>query len=206
MISVKSMRGIEKKASDMGIDDSMLMENAGANAAKIVNDMIGLRGKGVLVFCGTGNNAGDGLVFARHAMILGANVRIYMLKGEEFLKPLAKRNFSILKNLGLAKHDVGFYKEIAPSMRADILVDAMLGIGIRGEVSKEYAKAIKLFNGLPGFKVSLDCPSGIDADTGKILGKAVRPDITITFHDMKCGMSKSNCGQVMVAGIGIPKS
>lgn len=205
MISVKSMRGIEKRAREMGIDDSILMENAGANAAKIVNDMLGLRRKEVLVFCGTGNNAGDGLVFARHALILGASVRIYMMKGKEFLKPLAKRNYSILKNLGLAKHDVVFYREIAPAVRADILVDAMLGIGIRGVVSEEYGKAIKLFNGMPGLKVSLDCPSGIDADTGKSLGDAVRPDITITFHDRKCGMSKDNCGQVVVAGIGIPK-
>ena len=199
------MRGIEKKAREMGIDDSILMENAGANAAKIVNDMLGLRRKEVLVFCGTGNNAGDGLVFARHALILGANVRIYIIKGKEFLKPLAKRNYSILKNLGLAKHDVAFCKKIAPAVRADILVDAMLGIGIRGEVSEEYGKAIKLFNGMPGLKVSLDCPSGIDADTGKGLGVAVRPDITITFHDRKGGMSKGNCGQVVVAGIGIPK-
>ena len=90
-------------------------------------------------------------------------------------------------------------------MRADILVDAILGTGIKGEVREEYVKAIKLFNSMPGLKVSLDCPSGIDADTGKSLGAAVKPDITITFHDRKRGLSKSNCGQIVVAGIGIPK-
>lgn len=205
MISVRSMRAIEQKAKEMGIDDAILMENAGANAAKIIDDMTGLRGREVLIFCGAGNNAGDGLVLARQALIMGAKVRIYLMKGMEFLKPLAKRNYAILKNLGLAKHKVGFYKKITPAVRADILVDAMLGIGIKGEVREEYVKAIKLFNSMPGLKVSLDCPSGINADTGKSLGAAVKPDITITFHDRKRGLSKSNCGQIEVAGIGIPK-
>ncbi|MBN2331367.1 MAG: NAD(P)H-hydrate epimerase [Candidatus Aenigmarchaeota archaeon] len=205
MISVKSMRAVERKASAMGIDDSILMENAGANAARIVDDMVGLRGREVLVFCGTGNNAGDGLVFARHALILGAKVRIYMMRGKGFLKPLAKRNYAILKNLGLAKHDVGFYTKITPAVSADILVDAMLGIGLKGKVSDEYGKAISLFNSMPGIKVSLDCPSGIDADTGRSMGNVVRPDITITFHDRKRGLSKRNCGQLALAGIGMPK-
>jgi NAD(P)H-hydrate epimerase len=199
------MRDIEKKAREIGIDDSILMENAGANAAMIVNDKLGLGGKEVLVFCGTGNNAGDGLVLARHAVILGARASIYMMRGEENLKPLVKRNLGILKNLGLAKCVLRFRENITPDVRADIIVDAMLGIGIRGNVSEEYSKAISMFNGMKGHKVSLDCPSGIDADTGKSLGIAAKPDITITFHDMKKGLSERNSGQVVVAGIGIPK-
>ncbi len=205
MISVESMIGIEKSARQMGIDDSILMENAGANAAGIANEMLGLAGKRVLVLCGTGNNGGDGLVFARHALILGAKVSVYLMRDEVHLKPLAKRNFGILKNLGGRRHDIVFCREITPGTRADIVIDAMLGTGIRGEVSEDYAKVIRLFNGMTGHKISLDCPSGIDADTGESLGTAAKPDITITFHDKKKGMSKSSCGQVLVAGIGIPK-
>lgn len=205
MISVKRMREVEKKAKETGIDNSILMENAGANAAKIVDKKFGLHGKTVLVFCGTGNNAGDGLVFARHALISGAAVKIYFVKGREFLKPLALQNYTILKNLGLAGQPVEFYKKITLSARADILVDAMLGIGIRGPVDTEYAKAIKWFNSMRGVKISMDCPSGIDADTGKEMGRAVKPDITVTFHDRKPGLDKKRCGQIMVADIGIPK-
>jgi NAD(P)H-hydrate epimerase len=202
------MRDVERRAGEIGIDDSIMMENAGANAARMADSKLGLAGKEVLVFCGTGNNAGDGLVFARHALILGAGVKVHLVKGEESLKPLAKRNYKILKilkNLAIVKQPVGFYSKISPDVKADIVVDAMLGIGIKGVVSEEYKNAINTFNSMLGEKISLDCPSGIDADTGEVMGNAVKPDITITFYDIKPGLSKDNCGQVMVAGIGIPK-
>jgi len=205
MISVHSMRDVEKKANDIGIDDSSMMENAGANAAKIADKKFGLHGKAILIFCGTGNNAGDGLVFARHALILGADVRIYFVKEKKLLKDLAMLNYTVLKNLGLQGQPVKFYKKITQAVHADILVDAMLGIGIRGTVDEEYAKAILLFNSMRRIKISIDCPSGIDADTGKEMDRAVKPDITITFYDRKPGLDKKNCGQIMVADIGIPK-
>ena len=205
MISVSGMRDVEKRANDSGIDDSIMMENAGANAAKIVNGMFGLNHKKVLVFCGAGNNAGDGLVFARHALLFGAEVMIYFVKGEKLLKPLPMKNHEILKKLQLAGRPVEFYKKVDTSMNADILVDAMLGIGIKGKVSVEYENAILLFNSMKGIKISMDCPSGIDADTGEILGAAVKPDATITFHVRKPGLKKKNSGEIIVAGIGVPK-
>jgi hydroxyethylthiazole kinase-like uncharacterized protein yjeF len=86
-----------------------------------------------------------------------------------------------------------------------MLVDAMLGTGLKGEVDAGYRKAIETFNAMSGFKVSLDCPSGIDADTGEAMGAAVKPDVTICFHDVKRGLNAANSGKIMVAGIGIPK-
>lgn len=205
MISVSEMREVEKKADEMGIEDRILMENAGANAAKAMDGTIGLKGKEVLVFCGTGNNAGDGLVFARHALIFGAEAKIYFVKGKEFLKPLPMKNYAILKNLRRGGHNIEFYEKLDPDMKADILIDAMLGTGIKRDVEKEYEKAIRLYNSMRGLKVSMDCPSGIDADTGKVMGCAVRPDVTVTFYDRKPGLDEENSGRITVVGIGIPK-
>lgn len=200
MISVAEMREVEKRAVEAGIDEAILMENAGANAAKIIDSEHGLGGKTVLIFCGTGNNAGDGLVFARHALIFDARVKIFFVKGTKSLKPLPKKHYDTLKKLV----DVEFIED-TENVNADILVDAMLGTGIKGDVSEDYKKVINDFNSLKGKKVSLDNPSGIDCDTGEVLGAAVEPDMTITFHEIKKGMNEINSGRIVVADIGIPK-
>ena len=204
MISVAEMRAVEERARASGIGDSAMMEKAGLNAAKILNRKVGLDGRGVLVFCGTGNNAGDGLVFARYAAMLGAYVAVYFVKGAEVLKQLARLNYVTLKHMGGGQM-VKFLSRAEGVSGVDILVDAMLGIGIKGEVSVEFAEAIGVFNSMNGLKVALDCPSGIDADTGKVLGVAVKPDITITFYDTKPGLNEKNSGEIIVAGIGVPK-
>ena len=205
MISVKRMRVIESLANGIGIDDSILMENAGANAARIADENAGLRGKRAVIFCGTGNNTGDGLVFARHALAYGADVRIYFVKGRGSLKELAMKNYRILLNLKRNGQRVEFLGKVTRETKADVLVDAMLGTGIRGDVRSDYGEAIHTFNSMHGIKISLDCPSGINAETGNVMGAAVEPDITVTFHDRKPGLDRKNSGRIIVAGIGIPE-
>ncbi len=197
MISVAEMKKAERRAVKAGISEEKLMENAGARAAKIVNSERVFGDKSMTVFCGTGNNAGDGLVLARHAINNGAYVMIYFVKGTDKLKALAEKHYNDLREL-----DAKFVKYPED---ADIIVDAMLGTGIKGKVSLEYRQAIKAFNSMNGFKVSLDNPSGIDCDTGEVLGIAVKPDMTITFHDIKKGMDGSNSGRIVVADICIPR-
>lgn len=206
MITVEKMREVEKKAQEMGVPECILMENAGANAARIVMKKKGLKGKKLLVFCGTGNNAGDGLVFARHALIHGADVSVYFAKDPKVLRTeTTRRNYAVLSELKPVGCRVRFYVEKLPKGKYDILVDALLGTGIKSDVSEEYAKAIEKFNSMRGFKVSLDCPSGIECDTGKVMGSAVKPDMTITFHERKKGLRTKNSGNIHVADIGIPK-
>jgi len=197
MISVAEMKKAERRAVKAGISEENLMENAGAEAAEIVNSERVFGDKTMTVFCGTGNNAGDGLVLARHAINHGAYVMIYFVKGTDKLKALAEKHYNDLREL-----DAKFVKYPED---ADIIVDAMLGTGIKGKVSLEYRQAIKAFNSMKGFKVSLDNPSGIDCDTGEVLGIAVKPDMTITFHDIKKGMVGSNSGRIVVADICIPR-
>ena len=206
-VSIEEMRRIEKKAEETGISVQIMMENAGANAARIVDEHAGLKGKTVLVFCCTGNNGGDVFVFARHALIYGAEVHVWLIKKPEFIKTeVAKRNFDILDSLKQAGSNISFYFDNVPEMEPDIAVDALLGIGIEGTVSEEYANAIKKFNAMKTYRVSLDCPSGIDADTGRAMGTAAVPDMTITFHSIKKGMSLYSCGEIVLASIGIPKA
>jgi hydroxyethylthiazole kinase-like uncharacterized protein yjeF len=206
MISVKKMREMEKKAEEMGISEEIMMENAGANVARILNEKIGLKGKRILVFCGTGNNGGDGLVFARHSLVYGAKVDVYFIKDPKILRSdITRRNFGILGNIKSLRKPVKFYVKKIPKARYDILVDALLGTGLKEIVSEEYAKVIEKFNSMEGFKVSIDCPSGINSDNGKLMGSAVKPDLTITLHDRKRGLNPSNSGEIIITDIGIPK-
>lgn len=204
MISVAEMRAVEEYAQSIGLSSLMMMENAGANAARIVHETVGLSGKRVTVFSGTGNNGGDGFVFARHALIYGAKVRIVLAKRAENIRTEeAKINYGIARSLGIR-----IYSEKIPSVvmeKTDISCDALLGIGITGEVKEPYLGMIHVFNGMKCFKVSLDCPSGINADTGKACGAAVLPDMTVTFHDVKNGLRKSNSGQIIIVNIGIQR-
>jgi hydroxyethylthiazole kinase-like uncharacterized protein yjeF len=206
MISVKKMKEVEKKAREIGVSEGIMMENAGANVARILNQKIGLRGKRILVFCGTGNNAGDGLVFARHSLVYGAKVDVYFIKDPKVLRSdITRRNFGILGNIKSLGKPVKFHVRRIPNMRYDILVDALLGTGLKETVSKEYAKVIEKFNSMEGFKVSIDCPSGINSDNGKVMGSAVKPDLTITLHDRKRGLNPRNSGEIIITDIGIPK-
>jgi hydroxyethylthiazole kinase-like uncharacterized protein yjeF len=206
MISVKKMREVEKKATEVGVSHAVMMENAGANAARIVNMETGLKGKKVLVFCGTGNNGGDGLVFARHALIFGAKVEVYFPKNPEILRSeVTRANFAILHALRSMKYPLKFHIGRTPNIKADIVVDALIGTGLNEVVKGEYEKAIKKFNEMKALKVSIDCPSGLNCDTGKIMGSAVKPDITITFHDCKKGLNAENSGKIIITDIGIPK-
>ncbi|MEM5871481.1 MAG: NAD(P)H-hydrate epimerase [Candidatus Aenigmatarchaeota archaeon] len=207
MISVSEMRKIEKKAEEIGITQEIMMENAGANAAKIVNDKIGLKGKRVLVFCGIGNNGGDGLVFARHSLIYGAKVYIYFVKSPDNGSELLKRNYEILKKLMLNGKPIKIYIEKLPkeNEKFDVLVDAIFGIGLKNVIRNEFKEAIEKFNQMKGFKISIDCPSGIDCDTGEVMGIAAKPNLTITFYDIKKGLNEKNSGEIIIADIGIPK-
>ncbi len=206
MISAEGIRKVEKKANEIGLTFDKMMENAGGGSARIVDEKYGMKGKRVLIFCGTGNNAGDGLVFARHALIYGAIVHVYFIKGHELLRSdEARNNFRILVSLrSLIKH-VKFHDRKLDKLKPDILVDAMFGTGLRSKVTDEYQKAINLFNQMDAKKVSIDCPSGIDCDTGESIGAAVKPDLTITFYDLKKGLTEKNSGKIVVCPIGFPR-
>jgi ADP-dependent NAD(P)H-hydrate dehydratase / NAD(P)H-hydrate epimerase len=191
----------------LGVSTLQLMENAGRSIA----DEIGLRfGKGssVVIYGGTGRNGGDGMVTARHLASRGFNVT-YRLVGETsaITDSATANNWRTLKAMpSTVKIEELRDSTSLSESESDVLVDALLGTGVRGKLRQPMMRAVEVINASRGFKVAVDVPTGIDSDTGEILGQAVRANLTVTLHSLKKGFLKAKkfCGEVKVADIGIP--
>jgi hydroxyethylthiazole kinase-like uncharacterized protein yjeF len=187
-IAPDEMRAVEINSEYLGVPKSELMENAGRQVFLALKKRFKLAGKAVAVYCGTGNNGGDGFVTARHLANAGADVSI-ILVGKSVKTPEARRNFEAVSSLVSKK----------PPKSPDIIIDAMLGTGISGPLREPVRSAVRRINRSRAFKLSVDVPTGHNPDTGK--GSAVRADLVVTFHEMKKGLEKSN---TQVADIGVP--
>jgi NAD(P)H-hydrate epimerase len=183
------------------------MENAGRSIA----DEIALRfgsGTSVVIFAGTGRNGGDGMVAARHLSSRGFKVFFKLIGNERsLLDPSALSNWKALKAMSTSvKITCCQDSSMISSVDADVVVDALLGTGIHGKLRQPYLRAVQVINSNAGFKIAVDVPTGIDSDTGEVLGEAVRANLTITLHALKKGFSKAKhyCGEVKIANIGIP--
>src|SRR5467141_2351807 len=171
MISPLEMRVLDRNAQHFGISTLDLMEAAGKAVAEVARSEFGAAGKRVLVLCGTGNNGGDGLVAARH---LSKEARVTVL---------------------LARSPDQFEEAIA---EADLLIDALLGIGAEGSLREPFASLVRQVNGSGKPILSIDVPSGFGT------GLIVRPTVTVALHDVKEGMTPDNGGRIRIVDIGIP--
>ena len=196
-----------RAAADYGISTLVLMENAGRQVAEEAAQLY--RGvKKIAVFCGKGNNGGDGFVAARHLRLHGRHPHVYLAGKFSDVKNEARVNLDILLKL---KQKVIEISPVAVSrLRTDcygLIIDALLGVGLTGEVRGVYSGIIALINASDVRVLSVDIPSGLDATTGKELGRCVKADRTITFVAKKRGMTINagprSCGTVTVADIGI---
>ncbi|MEM1598311.1 MAG: NAD(P)H-hydrate dehydratase [Pyrobaculum sp.] len=200
----------DRNAEWLGVPRLVLMENAGAAVARNVISRYP-DARSILVVCGTGDNGGDGYVAARHLHAAGRRVRVVGL-GEP-REELARVNYEAARRLW------GLELRIAQSplellalqdwfLEADVVVDAVLGTGIRGALREPHSTAIELMNTSPAPKVAVDVPSGLDPDTGEVRDKAVRAAVTVTFHKPKKGLlaphAKRYVGDLVVEPIGIP--
>lgn len=203
------MRKIDSDASEIGkIPSIVLMENA---ALACINELKSafpnLKNKNVIIFCGRGNNGGDGLAIARHLINLGTDVRVYLVCGDEY-KGDALVNFEILENMDadiICNGDVP-YEYIR---NADIVIDAIYGTGVHGEIAGSARDVIEAINLYSTYTLSVDIPSGVNADTGEICGVCVKADTTVTFAEYKAGMflfdGADYLGKVVCADISIPQ-
>ncbi|MBS3135683.1 NAD(P)H-hydrate epimerase [Candidatus Woesearchaeota archaeon] len=197
MITRHDMRSLEESA---GIPKLTLMENAGREAARIISEKAGAKGKRVLFICHHGNNGGDGFVAARHLSGI-SEVDVLFIGQESKLSPESMHNFELVEKdakvqfISLDFVDFSDY---------GIIVDAILGTGARGEIGHPISTVIDNINSSSAFKVSLDIPTGIDPETGQSGFYAVEPDLIITFHDIKTGLEKYS-GKTVIADIGIRK-
>lgn len=171
----------------------------------------------VVIFTGSGGNGGDGFVAARYLLNRGYDVDIYMLKDNIHSKD-ARTNFEILKNMKPRLSRLNIYDlktladientEVAKSMDSEfVIVDGLLGTGIRGKLQANIKRAIEIINESNGVKISVDVPSGMDPLTGEVYDLAVVPDYTISFHKIKTGVRQAEeelVGGLVTADIGIP--
>ena len=205
-ISVDQMYQIENKGHDMGFLKKFMMENAGAAAVRRLIEKAGsVDSKNIVIFVGLGNNGGDGLVMARHLAGYGAKVTVMLLGTPDKIKTEESIwNWSILKKMPSVK--LMSNSSIDFDFKPDILVDAILGTGITGEIREPYASAINYINEIECYKFAVDVPSGLDPQTGETANIFTKCDTTVTFHKMKQGIPtrKDLTGELFAEKIGIP--
>ena len=206
-ITAKQMMQIEENGHQMGFLRKFMMENAGAAAARYLSERFSdISSKKVLIFAGLGNNGGDAFVVARHLAGFGCDVKVILLGSPTKIKTdEGKTNWKILERMDSV--DLIITSDVRElDLKADIIVDGILGTGISGKLREAYASTIDLINKSSAFKLALDVPSGLDPYTGLVHDRCVKADVTITFHKMKIGMPKRKdlCGNIIVQKIGIP--
>ncbi|HDP16351.1 MAG TPA: NAD(P)H-hydrate epimerase [Candidatus Omnitrophica bacterium] len=205
VVSVAEMREMDRMTiEDFGVPSLVLMENAGRHVSDAAAGMLsGTLGKKAAVFCGTGNNGGDGFVSARHLIRQGFDVTVYIVGETSSVKSDPLVNLNILRKM---KADI---KQLSAPVDTgeDLVIDAVFGIGLKGEVKGPVRDIIMNLNRGKAPILAVDAPSGLDSDTGKVLGASIKAIKTVTMQFPKKGFfindGPAYTGEVIVADIGI---
>jgi len=207
---VKEMQKMDKDAiNKYGISDCLLMENAGLAVCQLISNKFNIENSSFVIFCGVGNNGGDGLVIARKLFSNGASVNICLLSNPEKFKGAAKNNWESIKTLGIPTKIKPSLTELAAILKpGDIIIDAIFGTGLTRRIEGYYYNTIQLINQKINVVISVDIPSGIDGNTGEVKGIAVNADYTVTFGLPKIGNilypGYFHCGKLYVSYISFP--
>lgn len=215
VLSAAQMRAADHAASArFGLPSLLLMENAGRGLAELVmREAPASPHLRVRVVCAAGANGGDGLVAARHLALQGADVRVFLVAQRGKLAGDAALNLAALTAMGsVAIEDASTWDDPAGRWRealadADVVLDALFGIGLGADVIGVPAAAVAAMNAAPGYKLAADIPSGVDADSGKIHAVAFRADVTGTMGARKLGPAldaEAPAGRVVVVDLGVP--
>lgn len=191
LATIEEMRKTDARAAELGVSTETLMENSGRAVADAICSRRAVAGARIVVLAGKGNNGGDGLVAARILRDMGAAVEVFLMDDGSLFSPAARE----------------------ASVRADILVDAILGTGSRMPLSEELSEIVRNIASLREkhprpLIVSIDIPTGRSADSGVAPGPCVRPDLTVTLAAMKPGLlleaGAAEAGEVVCVPIGLP--
>lgn len=189
----------------------VLMENAGRNAVEVIEEELSPLPDRIMVISGKGNNGGDGLVVARRLLDRGLQVEAFVLGDRSDLSAETGRNAEILERMTekvrYCRPDYeGLLREVESN--PPLIVDAIFGIGIEGELRGDYPNLISRINDSEGTKVAIDLPSGLPSNSGNPPGKAVRADLTVTMGLYKLGTllagSKEYVGEQKLVSVGYP--
>jgi len=209
LVTVEQMREIDLFAiEEFGIPGSKLMSNAAEHIAKTAIKNVPMRGH-VAVFCGTGNNGGDGIGAAAYLIDKGISVRTILIGDEDRITYDSKEMLKRLTSRG------GSLEPYSPSAdlvdyvgKCSVVIDAIYGTGLNSDLEGDALSAVSVINSSRAIVISADIPSGVHADTGAVLGDAVKADITVTFSLAKPGhFIEPGCicsGELIVCDIGIP--
>jgi len=207
------VREMDRAAIASGIPSLVLMERAAYGIYECAARVLGnVYGKKIVIFSGTGNNGGDGLAFARIAKKEGADVHCFLTGDPGRMTADTAENYRLIRNDGI--DPVRFQpdnKSHADTVRdADLIIDAIYGIGFHGKLSGTAAEAAKIINTSKAPVIAADIPSGAEADSGIVSEGCVIADHTVTFTCLKPALciqpAKSYCGEITVHDIGIPQS
>jgi NAD(P)H-hydrate epimerase len=210
--TVAQMRNLDKSAMEVfDISQDLLMENAGQAVYFVILKEFGIKNKKFVVFCGGGNNGGDGLVVARKIHSNGGEAKVFLLGDEAKFTGAAKRNFEIVSKMPIEISKVNSIESIkADVLNSDAIVDAIFGTGLDREVGGIYKDVIQLINESKKAVFSVDIPSGINGDSGEVMGTAVKANYTVTFGLSKIGNmlypGYDHCGKLYVSHISFPPS
>ncbi len=211
IISIEDMAIFDENSKYLGIPTIVLMENAGRELARVVQSKWDLQKKSILVFSGTGNNGGDSFVFARHVSRFCKEIQVILIGEPQRIRTeISKKNWLAIQNLefSIKTHSIRDSSDLRQlKIRdPDLIIDALLGTGVRGKIREPTASAIELINKLNGIKIAVDVPSGLNSETGEVEDIAVKADITVTFHKIKPGLTKNKeiVGELIPVSIGIP--
>ncbi|MEM2875892.1 MAG: NAD(P)H-hydrate dehydratase [Candidatus Bathyarchaeia archaeon] len=206
-LSTREMRVLELNSEYFGLSRLQMMENAGFAVASEVAKRFGKESR-VTVFCGLGGNGGDGLVAARHLLCMGYDVEVILAgRHDAITSRETRQNWLALESL---KTSVKLYEftdsSQVRSVDSEVVIDALLGVGLRGLIRPPILQMVKAINSSDAYTVSVDVPTGIDSDTGEVWGEAVKADLTVTFHKPKKGLLRAGeySGEVVTVSIGIP--
>jgi len=216
VMSRDEVRRVDAWAIDeIGVPGVVLMENAGRSCAELVKQKLAGKDRPtVCIFCGAGNNGGDGYVIARHLLNAGVRVRTVLCGERDKVRGDARINLDILDRLGHAvelldpgAEDIPVYVRTFGGA-ADVIVDALFGTGLHGTLSGEAQALIEAINALDRPILAVDIPSGLDCDSGQPLGTAIRAAYTVTFVAVKRGFlawaeARRYTGAIYVASIGV---
>lgn len=209
LVTSEEMRKYDNNTIEkIGIPGMVLMERAALTVLEQIESRFAAQKKkkiSVLILAGMGNNGGDGLALARLLAEKKYQVDVWCVGNEEKASGQWKQQREILRNYSVSN----LIGSKVPNREYTILVDALFGVGLSREVEGEYAEAVSIFNQKSGYKIAIDVPSGLDSDTGRVLGCAVKADITVTFGFCKRGLTfYPGCeyaGEVITTSMGIAK-
>lgn len=210
--SVAQMRELDQAAIErFGMPDELLMENAGIAAYGVIKSEVGVAGRRFVIFCGMGNNGGDGFVIARKIHSSGGEAKVCIIGERKRFAGAAAKNLAIVEKLPLEIEEIGNAASAKAAIDgSDAIVDAIFGTGLTREVQGLHREVIDLINAASKPVFSVDIPSGVSGDTGMVMGTAVKADWTVTFGLPKLGNmlfpGYDLCGKLYVTHISFPPS